>query len=103
MGTYKNDWPAITEYLKSKDANILSVAYEQVNDERGRKHIYQVSYVAADLLKNISANAWVKVGAQYRQTNEQGIEFSVCPSMSWQIWWKIPLELVAQEEPFNVR
>ena len=103
MGTHKNDWNAITMYLKSKDANILSVAYEQINDARGRQHRYQVSYVDADLLKYITDSEWEKTGAQYRQTSEHGIEFSVRPSMSWQIWWAIPLNLVVQEDPFTIQ
>ena len=44
-----------------------------------------------------------KVGAQYKQANSTGVEFSVCPSMSWQIWWAIPLEHVVQEEPFIIQ
>ena len=92
MGTYKDDWSAITNYLESKQADLLSVAYEQINDDKGRQHIYKVSYIDAEILRDISADAWQKVGAQYKQANSKGVEFSVCPSMSWQIWWAIPLE-----------
>ena len=103
MGTYKDNWQAITDYLKSKQADLLSVAYEQINDDKGRRHIYKVSYIDAEILRDISADAWQKVGAQYKQANSTGVEFSVCPSMSWQIWWAIPLEHVVQEEPFIIQ
>lgn len=103
MGKYQNDWPAITEYLKSKQANLLSVTYEMIDGDKGRQHIYQVSYIDAEILREISADAWEKVGKQYKQTNSEGVEFSVRPSMSWQIWWAIPLEHVVQEESFTIR
>lgn len=30
----------------------------------------------------------------YVYVNNDGIEFSIRPSMSWQIWWSIPLNKI---------
>lgn len=103
MGKYKNDWPAITCYLKSKKANLLSVVYEQVNNDQGRQHIYRVSYIDSVILTEIDSSKWKEVGKQYKQINSKGVEFSVRPSMSWQIWWTIPLERVELENPFVIK
>lgn len=102
MGKYAGDWPAITNYLKSKQANILAVPYKQVDDGKGRRHIYRVSYISATILHDISATAWRRIGKQHRQTSRRGVEFSVRPSQSWQIWWAIPLSYVTDEVPFEI-
>lgn len=46
------------------------------------------------VLTGLSANQWEQKGVQRIQTNLQGVEFSLRPLMSWQIWWKIPISLI---------
>ncbi len=100
LGRFDGDFDAITNFLKSTEANIISVAYKQINNRQGRQHRYQVSYVGIDLLRNLSPKQWRPSGKAFEQINADGVQFSIRPSMSWQIWWKIPLALVKQETPF---
>lgn len=95
LDRFEGDLKLITDYLNRRDANVLSVMYRQENDQQGRRHIYQIAYVDVQhLLTGISSNSWEKKGKQYVQKNKSGITFSLRPSMSWQIWWSIPIRLL---------
>jgi hypothetical protein len=32
--------------------------------------------------------------SQYCCTNELGVNCSIHPSMSWQVWWEIPMKII---------
>ena len=102
LGRFKGNLHNITDYLLSKKDNIISVAYRKVDDEKGRKHVYQVRYVERGLLNEISADGWEKKNGSYIQVTEKGVRLSLHPSMSWQIWWRIPIGLVLHEPPFTI-
>lgn len=53
---------------------------------------YEIRYVSPELFSYPDASAWVQKGAELRATLASGIEVSLRPTMSWQIWWKIPKE-----------
>ena len=65
-----------------------------VDDENGRTHIYKLVYVDISLITGIKKTKWEQKGTQYIQKTIKGVEFSLRPKMSWQIWWKIPLHLL---------
>ena len=98
LGRFDKDFDKITNYLNAIEANIMSVRYRQENDDAGRKHIYQLCYLDVRKLKGIIANGWQKKGAMYIQSNNHGVDFSVHPSLSWQIWWKVP-KSIFEETP----
>ena len=100
---FNGDFGDMTEYLNNRTANILSVPYEQINDERGRRHIYTVSYVDVERLRGLDADAWTMNGASYFQTNPAGVVSSLTPSMSWQVWWRIPIRLIHKTPPIVIR
>ena len=102
LGSYKGDFVAITKYLQSKTADFLSIPYEQLNGEHGRTHQYSVAYLDIEHLRDIDPNGWHKAGSRYHQSNESGILFTINPSMSWQIWWKIPVELANTTKPIVI-
>ena len=97
LGRFEGDLGKITSYLNKKTANIMTIPYKKVDDKRGRKHIYQVSYVNIQHLTGLKSDRWQKPKTTYEQTNDSGVIFSLRPSMSWQIWWKIPIALIQQE------
>lgn len=96
LGRFNGDLHAITKYLNANSANIISVSYDKIDDDEGRHHCYHLRYVDVKLLTGISGNNWEKAGTQYRQKNSAGVIFSLRPTMSWQIWWAIPIS-VTQE------
>ncbi len=102
LGRFEGSMVKITEFLQSSSSNILAVPYKQINDHHGRQHKYQVTYVDKELLTTLSSHAWKRSGQHFMQVNDQGVEFSIRPSMSWQVWWKIPISRVEQEEPFVI-
>ncbi|MFK7866047.1 MAG: hypothetical protein AB8B77_01245 [Alphaproteobacteria bacterium] len=99
LGRFEGDLSRVTEYLNNNSANIIAVPYEQKDTDEGRQHIYQICYIDVAILTKINADHWVKKGKQYTQTNASGVVFSLRPSMSWQIWWKIPAKLIHKLEP----
>lgn len=98
LGRFDGDMERITDYLNAPSANIIAVPYRQTNDEHGRRHIYRVCYVDKSIVAGIDAGAWRPHGKQHRQTNAHGVEFSLRPSMSWQIWWSIPPQAAEQTD-----
>ena len=96
LGRFDGDLGLISEYLNSNSAQIVSVPYRKVDDENGRHHIYRVVYGNVEHLTGLRANDWEQVGAAWTQTNRYGVEFSLRPSMSWQIWWRMPERLLEQ-------
>lgn len=90
---FKQDFLAITNYLNNAEANIISVRYRQENNEYGKQHIYQLCYLDIKHLTTIDFHGWKLKGKQHTQTSSEGVVFSLAPSMSWQIWWKIPHQL----------
>ena len=94
LGRFDGDFGKITNYLKKTGYNIIAVPYKQINDDEGRTHVYDICYIPRMCLKKIDESAWVKSGTCYIQTNDLGVDFSLRPKMSWQIWWKIPMSLV---------
>ena len=87
---FNRDFSAITQYLAGARNEIVAVPYRRVDNEEGRKHIYRLAYVNRQLLTDLDTDAWKQKGKQWVQENRYGVRFSLHPSMSWQIWWRIP-------------
>ncbi len=103
LGRFNGDLRRITDYLNANSANILAVPYEKTDDANGITHVYTVSYVDVQRLTGLRADKWKKVGASYKQTNAHGVEFTLSPSMSWQVWWRVPLSLVEESPTISIR
>ena len=102
LGRFDEDLFKISDYLNTSDSQIISVPYRRVDNKVGRSHYYRVTYINADILKGVSGADWVKSGKQFKATNISGVELSLRPKMSWQVWWKIPYSLVVEKDEFNV-
>ena len=102
LGRFDRDFVQICRYLNANRTNIISVSYEKVEDEFGRHHDYTIRYINADVLTGVIPTGWVKHGKQYRQTSDKGVLFSLRPSMSWQIWWEIPVHLTTESRSFSI-
>ena len=102
MSRFKGDFKAITEYLNEERADFLSVPYRKVDDDSGRHHIYQIIYVEGIYLRQLNPDHWEKVKSSWKQVNPYGVIFTVSPSMSWQVWWRIPLSLVQHSPEFVI-
>ena len=92
---------AVSEFLDSREAEIISVPHRKVDDEQGRRHIYRICYVKPGLVKGVKGSDWIEKGAHYRARNSYGVLFTLHPTMSWQVWWTIPLEHVVVEKEFT--
>lgn len=92
---------AVSEFLDSRDAEIVSVPHRKVDDEQGRRHIYRICYIKPEMLKGVKGSDWFEKGAHYRVISSNGVLFTLHPSMSWQVWWTIPLELVKVGREFT--
>lgn len=101
LGRFKVNLVDITHYLNGRTADVISVLYRQDENQQGRRHIYRLCYISIDMLKSITSSNWNKHGAQWRNSNKHGVEFSLRPSMSWQIWWQIPLSILQPAQEFS--
>lgn len=102
LGRFGGDLGKISQFLNTGRANIISTPYEQVNDDTGRKHIYTLCYIDSKYLQGVDPKNWQQKGKQWLQNNNHGVEFSLRPAMSWQIWWKIPMLLVDQARKIQI-
>ena len=104
LGRFGGDMLQITRYLNSRNANIIAVPYRQVDDDRGRQHIYRVCYVDIRHITGLNVDSWVQeTASKYAQISNRGVIFSLHPSMSWQIWWRIPLDLIEMSHEMVIR
>ena len=102
MGRFKGDFGGMTEYLNEERADFLSIPYRKVDDHSGRHHIYQIVYVEGIYLRELNPAEWDKDKSSWKQINPNGVIFTVSPSMSWQVWWRIPLSLVNHSPEFII-
>lgn len=96
LGRFNGDFRQITAYLNRNSAEIISVPHRKEDNEHGVQHIYRIAYVAVEHLTHLQPGEWKERGKTWEQTNRYGVIFSLRPSMSWQIWWRIPETLVEQ-------
>lgn len=92
----------VTEYLNSIDSEILSIPYRKIEDETGRHHIYRIVYVDRLYFGTLTPDGWETVGKQLRQTTEYGVLFSISESLSSQVWWTIPEQLLDMSDEFTI-
>lgn len=102
LGRFDGDLEKITEYLKNNESEYLTVPYKRIDDTTGRHHVYQIIYVANEYIRELDSSGWKEVGKQWKQTNQKGVVFSLRPSMSWQIWWDIPLSILSKSREFVI-
>ena len=98
LGRFNGDFREISDYLNNPSADMLSVPYKQVNNEQGRTHIYRISYIDKRRIVGLNGDAWETHGKSHRQTNNFGVLFTISPSMSWQVWWRIPESAITSTE-----
>jgi len=91
LGRFKGDFKQITEFLNKNSYLLVSVPYSNKECQNGKTHIYQIFYIDSKILKVDSYKEWKEYKTSYICTNKFGVELSIRPSMSWQIWWKIPI------------
>ena len=102
LGRFQEDLNQITEYLNSKSANFISVPHRLIEDGQGRRHAYKLTYMDAEKLRGLAPGGWSKSGSAFKQENDFGVDFSLNPSMSWQVWWSIPMDLVEETDEFVI-
>ena len=60
----------------------------------GRHHIYRICYADVEQLTGLPADRWQAERNGFRQTNQHAVRFSLHPTLSWQVWRRIPVELL---------
>lgn len=102
LGRFDGDLGLISEFLNDRPAEIIAVPYRCIDDEEGRKHAYRVVYIDPEHLTGVRVASWKQKGKQWVQTNSAGVQFSLRPTMSWQIWWTVPGTLLEGSHEFTV-
>ena len=96
-GRFKGDLNKITEFLNSSKYDTFLIPYYKEENELGRRFIYKIFYADSNIFK--IDNGWEpKIGKKGGKTfftqNSKGIKMSLKISMSWQIWYEIPLNIL---------
>lgn len=84
---------SIIEHIENiqKKSPVLSVASEK--DAYG--FTYRMSIIKPKLLTTLpNANEWEKRGNAFFTQNKDGVIATIKPSLSWQIWWTIPVKKI---------
>lgn len=95
LGRFKENFEEITKFLNQNTYLLVAVPYYEKECQLGKSHIYQIFYIDGQILKIDDHKKWQKNKSQYHYTNQYGVNLSIKPSMSWQIWWNIPLECLS--------
>ncbi len=104
LGKHDGNFSSITQYLNSREENIIGITYDKEDGKTRSKHIYRLYYLNISKLKGITTNKWVKKSTSRSknptriQTNSHNVEFSVHPSMSWQVWWSVPKDIFEEKQ-----
>ena len=104
LGRFDGKLDKITDFLNTNKYLLVAVPYYEKHCKHGKQHNYQILYIDANILKpnaltwNIqySKKSSTKI-TKYILTNEYGVCLSLNPSMSWQVWWEIPLSIISEE------
>ena len=83
---FKEDFNGINTFLSSIETIIISVPTKKKTFD------YLIFEIDPELLK--PSKEWTQKGKSFYQVNSNNVKLSISPSMSWQIWWKIPLEIL---------
>ena len=103
LGRFKGYFEDMTEYLNTDRADFLAIPYHKVDDDTGRHHYYQIVYVDQSYLRQLNPAGWENVSrSSWKQINSHGVIFTLHPTMSWQVWWRIPLSLVNHSPEFVI-
>ena len=86
-------------------ADIILLAYQRVDGEMGRRHIYKVGYLPIEMLRVVPEN-WLKSvspkgAVTYRQINQRSIHMRIVERLSWQVWWDVPISLIEWEREMS--
>ena len=83
---FKNDFTKINEFLSSVESVIISVPTKK------KIFDYLIYEIDPCLLK--PSKLWNKKGKSFYQVNKKNVTLTISPSMSWQVWWKVPIEIL---------
>jgi hypothetical protein len=102
LGRFKGNLQEITDFLNQNLYLLIAVPYYDKDCKLGKSHIYQIFYLDTKMLKLNDYKKWnekkgKKGGISYYATNDFGVELSIHPTMSWQIWWNVPLDILTDE------
>jgi hypothetical protein len=96
LGRFKGDLEVITDFLNDNQYLLVAVPYYSEEDDNGKSHIYQIFYLETKMLGLEDYKKWKKEKSKYVAVNKYGVELSINPSMSWQIWWNFPLSEIPE-------
>ena len=103
LGRFKENFIEITRYLNNLSTDMLAIPCTTTDNKKRRAFTYKICQIDIQYLTGLRANQWRRVKAQYTQTNLHGVEFSIRPTMSWQIWWTIPRNLIQGNYEIQIR
>ena len=96
-GRFKEDLNEIKKFLNSSRYDTFLIPYREEENELGKRFIYQIFYADSNIFK--IDNDWEQKDSEkgtktFFTQNSKGVKIFLRPSMSWQIWYEIPLSVL---------
>ena len=96
-GRFKGDLNEVKEFLNSNKYDTFLIPYREEENELGKRFIYQIFYADSNIFK--IDNEWEQKNSEkgtktFFTQNSKGVKIFLRPSMSWQIWYEIPLSIL---------
>lgn len=101
LGRFENNFNKITDFLNKLDSDIYATTNPSPRMSTN-EHKYHLYYVNKKAITGIKKEDWEKSGAGYKNKNTIGTIFLLKPTMSWQIWWEIPLSYAEKVYEINI-
>ena len=83
---FKDNFSEINNFLSSFKSVIVSVPTKKNTFD------YLIYEIDPRILKPL--DLWERKGKSYFQVNKNNVRLTISPSMSWQVWWRIPIKIL---------
>ena len=94
LGRFDENFSKITDYINTLKSQVLCVPCVISDDDLGgRQFEYNIKYLDPSCLASLNVDNWFQRGSYWEQINPWGVRATIRPTMSWQIWWDIPVGL----------
>lgn len=90
LGRFGGDFAKINEFLTEEAHKQIHLALPSTQ-ENGAV-VYSLFRIDPQLLCPSAGIEWAQRKNSFYHRNESGVQLAVHPSMSWQVWWEIPVD-----------
>lgn len=92
LGRFTGNRAQYTKFLNGTTGHTISAAYKRSEINSQVTHTYEIRYISPNVLHGVTADNWQQTGQSFVQENSRGVKFRIRKSLSWQVWWSLPIK-----------